>query len=91
VADLDGRCRFVLDVLEQRLAGQDWIAGRTATIADLALYPYTRLGDEIGHDPAARPSVARWLARIEALPHHLPVYADAAAEVVTFEDYFGSR
>jgi hypothetical protein len=26
---------------------------------------------------------------MEALPRHLPVYQDAAAETLTFEDYFG--
>jgi len=90
LADLEERSRFVLGVMEQRLTEAEWIAGATATIADLALYPYTHLAPETGLDPDTWPSVARWLHRIEAMPRHLPVYADAAREVVAFESYFGA-
>jgi glutathione S-transferase len=90
VADLEDRSQFVLGVLEQRLRDRVWIAAETATIADIALYPYTRLAPEAGLALDPLPNVMRWLGRIEALPRHLPVYADAAAEVVTFEDYFGT-
>jgi len=90
IAELRERSRFVLGVLDERLAAQSWIADDEPTIADLALYPYTRLAGEIGLDPGAWPALSRWLSRVESLPWHLPVYTDAAAEVVAFEDYFGS-
>jgi glutathione S-transferase len=90
IGDLEERSRFVLGVMEHRLRDADWIAAPGPTIADLALYPYTRLAPEAGLDQAAWPGVTRWLRRVEALPRHLPVYADAAHEVVAFEDYFGA-
>jgi glutathione S-transferase len=90
IAELRERSRFVLGVLDERLAAQNWIADDEPTIADLALYPYTRHAGEVGLDPDEWPSVARWLSRIESLPRHLPVYADAAAETIAFEAYFAS-
>ena len=90
IGDLEDRSQFVLNVIEQRLRDNDWIAAATPTIADIALYPYTRLAPEAGLALDPWPNVVRWLVRIEALPRHLPVYADAAAEVATFEDYFGA-
>jgi len=90
IAELRPKARFVLGVLDDRLATQDWIADAAPTIADLALYPYTRLAGEIGLDPGAWPALSGWLSRVEGLPWHLPVYTDAATEVIAFEDYFGS-
>jgi glutathione S-transferase len=89
VAELEPKCQHVLGVMEGQLAARDWIAGDGPTIADLALYPYTRFASEIGFAAADWPAVGRWLGRMEALPRHLPVYQDAAAETLTFEDYFG--
>lgn len=89
IAELEVKCRLALDGLEARLAAQDWIAGDGPTIADLALYPYTRLGAEVGFAMAATSATGRWLARIEAMPRHLPLYRDGAVETVAFEDYFG--
>ena len=37
----------------------------------------------------AWPAVAAWVARVETIPGFLPVYADAATEVVAFRDWFG--
>jgi glutathione S-transferase len=91
MAELEPKCDMVLDVLEDRLSSQDWIVSGGMTIADLALYPYTRLAGEVGFDPARRPAIARWIERIECQPRHLPVYADAATEAVAFDAYFGSR
>lgn len=88
VAELAPRAHFALDVLAQALRGRDWIAGAAPTIADYALYPYTALSDEIGIATASRPAVAAWLARMTTLPAFLPVYADAAREVIPFARYF---
>jgi glutathione S-transferase len=90
IAELEPKCRHVLGVMEQRLADNDWIAGEGPTIADLALYPYTRLGSEIGFAATDWPAIGQWLARMETLPRHLPVYQDAAVETLAFEDYFGA-
>ncbi len=90
LADLEQRSRFALGVLDVTLAARDWIAGRDATIADYALYPYTAMAGEIGLEITQWPAVSAWLTRIAALPGFIPIYTDAAAEVVPFESYFGA-
>jgi glutathione S-transferase len=49
----------------QGLAGRDWIAGATPSIADLALVAYTRVAPEGGFDLEAFPSVRAWIGRVE--------------------------
>jgi len=60
-------------VLEQELAGHDFLVGDTATLADVALYSYVARAPEgeIPLDPY--PAIRAWLGRIEALPRFLPM------------------
>ncbi|MFV0296350.1 MAG: glutathione S-transferase family protein [Hyphomicrobiaceae bacterium] len=88
---LEARSRFALGVMDQRLATADWIAGPGVTIADLALYPYTRWMSETGLPPEDWPNIAHWLDRIEGLPNHLPLYREGAEETLAFEAYFGAK
>lgn len=57
-----------LDVLERRLARNDWLALGRPTIADVTNYPYVQRAPEgnIPLDPY--PAVQAWLKRVEALP-----------------------
>jgi glutathione S-transferase len=58
-----------LPVLEQALAGRDWLEG-DFSLADIAYAPHLALiaeGDE-GHDFAATPNVQAWLGRLWARP-----------------------
>jgi len=57
-----------LDVLEQRLAGHQWLALDHVTIADVACFPYVALASEgqMSLDPYA--AVRNWIQRIKALP-----------------------
>jgi glutathione S-transferase len=64
-----------LAVMEQRLAATDWLAGDAFSVADIALYAYTHTAEEGGYDLAGFPGIRRWLARIEALPHHITLAA----------------
>jgi glutathione S-transferase len=89
--ELMRRSRFVLDVLNDRLKVTEWIAGPQPTIADYALYPYTRLAEEIDLPAGDRPAVSSWVTRVESLPGVSPVYHDAAIEVVPFNTYFAAR
>ena len=63
----------LLGVLEQRLAGRDWIMGAEYTIADMAVFPWVRnlvgfygAGELVGFD--AFPNVQRVLAAFVARP-----------------------
>ena len=63
----------LLNVLEQRLAGRDWIMGEQYTIADIAIFPWVRIlggfyeaAELLGTDNY--PNVQRALARFVARP-----------------------
>lgn len=57
-----------LDVMEQHLAGNEWLAAGKPTIADIACYPYVMLAPmgEVSLKPY--PNVREWLVRVEGLP-----------------------
>jgi len=59
--------RNVLAALDDRLDGRDWVALDTPTIADIALYAYTHVGDDAGLDLAAHPAIRAWLERVSSL------------------------
>jgi glutathione S-transferase len=68
LADCATRGAQALDVMESRLANRPWLAGDTATIADLALFAYTHRADEGGFDLTKWPGVLAWLARLTEIP-----------------------
>lgn len=61
-----------LRVMEQRLSASPFLVGKTATLADIALYPYTATAPEGGFDLQPFPAIREWLARVEALPGWQP-------------------
>ncbi len=67
-----------LRLLEQRLAHQGeraWIATDDApSIADIALYPYTRMAPLGGIELGPYPQILLWLRRIEELPGYQPLF-----------------
>lgn len=62
-----------LQVMEDRLAGREFLVGGSCTIADIALYAYTHVADEGGFDLSGYPAVNDWIARIAALPGYVPI------------------
>jgi glutathione S-transferase len=91
IAELEQKSKFVLDILNDRLKVTEWIVGPEPTIADYALYPYTRLAEEVDLPAAGWPRVLSWLTHVEGLPGVSPVYHDAAVEVVPFTTYFAAH
>jgi glutathione S-transferase len=57
-----------LALMDEHLAGQDWMVGKSATLADIALYAYTHVCEGGGFRLRDYHHVCAWLARIEALP-----------------------
>jgi glutathione S-transferase len=88
ITELVSKSAFILGVLEKRLARAEWITGSAPTIADYALYPYTRWMDEVGFSHDDWPAISHWLSRFEKQPGFLPLYSDAATEIIAFADYF---
>ncbi len=62
-----------LGLMERHLAGRRWFVGDAPTVADLSLYAYTHVAPEGGFDLAPYPAVRAWLARVAALPGHVPI------------------
>lgn len=69
LAELLERGHALLQVIEDRLDGRDWLVGDGPTLADICLYAYTHTaGSRGGFDMARFPAIGRWLDRIAALP-----------------------
>ncbi|WPB58929.1 glutathione S-transferase family protein [Xylophilus sp. GOD-11R] len=70
--------RAALDILQAQLLRQGaggWVASSGhPSIADVALYPYTRMASLGGIDLSAWPRIVDWLARIEALPGYQALF-----------------
>ncbi len=55
-----------LQILARFLVGRDFLVAGLNSVADIALYAYTHVAADAGIDTAAFPSIAPWLARVEA-------------------------
>ena len=56
--------RRLLEVLNTRLDGRDWLAGDTYTIADMATYPWARAYPWAGVSIEGLAHLKRWFSRI---------------------------
>ncbi|WP_020656080.1 glutathione S-transferase family protein [Massilia niastensis] len=63
----------VLGFMDGELAQRDFLAGAAPTIADLACYTYVAHAPEGGISLEPYPQVRAWIARIQALPHFVPM------------------
>ncbi|EOQ97660.1 glutathione S-transferase [Leptospira wolbachii serovar Codice str. CDC] len=61
----------LLSILEKRLAGHNWLATDSITIADIAMYPYIALGNQGKIDLSIYSNIRKWLRRIESLPGYI--------------------
>lgn len=63
----------VLGFMEAQLAQQEFLAAPRPTLADLACYAYIAHAPEGGVSLAPYPQVRAWIARVQALPHFVPM------------------
>jgi glutathione S-transferase len=81
------RMRAELARLETTLRDRNWLVGRTVSAADIVLYPMVKSFERAASKPAAAsfglgmlpvadryPALARWMARVEALPGYARTY-----------------
>lgn len=73
LAALKERGDAALGIMNMQLSYTDWLVGDAPSVADIALYAYTHVAEEGGFDLSGFPGVARWLARVEALPGYRPL------------------
>ena len=66
------RAHQALAVMEQRLAGHDFLTDAGYTVADIALYAYTHDAPTGGVALSAYPGINRWLERVAAQPGFIP-------------------
>jgi glutathione S-transferase len=62
-----------LEVMEQRLGINSWLAADHPTIADIACYPYVALAGEGHFSLEPFESVRRWLKRLEGISGWIPM------------------
>lgn len=62
-----------LGILNDHLAKADWLVGDKASLADIALYPYTHVCEAGGFRLRDYPAVCAWLKRIEKLKGFVPM------------------
>jgi len=67
--------RAALAVMDAQLAARPFFVAERYTIADIALYAYTHVAHDGGHDLEPYPSVRSWLDRVAAQPGHVPIHA----------------
>jgi glutathione S-transferase len=67
------RAVAAVNVLERHLAQRSWFVGDAYSIADIALFAYTHLAPEAGHDLAQFPAVDAWLRRVREQPGWFPL------------------
>ncbi|MEZ5685760.1 MAG: glutathione S-transferase family protein [Paracoccaceae bacterium] len=69
MADLLASGNGLLKIMDDHLAGRDWLVGDSLSLADICLYAYTHTAEtKGGYDLAPFPALRAWLARIAALP-----------------------
>jgi glutathione S-transferase len=90
MAELATKAHQALHAMQTCLESGAWIAGATCTLADFALYPYTKWADEAGIELRAYPAVLRWLSDVEHEPGFIPLRIDGSVSTVSFEEYFGT-
>uniref|UniRef100_UPI002FDEBC11 glutathione S-transferase family protein n=1 Tax=Tabrizicola sp. TaxID=2005166 RepID=UPI002FDEBC11 len=65
---LQGRLKAAYTILNDHLAGRDWLVGDSLTIADLSCCSYLYYPEPYGFDRKDWPHIDAWLDRISALP-----------------------
>lgn len=68
IAFQQGRLKAAYGVLNDHLAGRDWIVGQGPTLADLSCCSYLYYPEPFGFSRADWPNIDAWLDRIAALP-----------------------
>ena len=64
-----------LKLMDEHLAGRDYLVGGRLSLADIALFAYTHVAEEGGFDLALYPAVQAWLALVETQPGYVAMAA----------------
>lgn len=61
------------DWMQHELSNRQWLAADHATIADVAMYSYTKVANEGEIDVSTYPAICRWMVNVEALEGFIPM------------------
>ncbi len=64
-----------LALMDEHLSARSFFVLDRLTLADIALYAYTHVCEDGGFRLADYPNVSAWLARVAAVPGHVPIDA----------------
>jgi glutathione S-transferase len=64
---------LALRLMDEHLAGREWMVGDALSLADICLFAYTHVADEGGFDLALYPNLIAWMERIMLHPSHVPM------------------
>lgn len=59
---------FILNQINQHLSDRQWLVGNSATVADVAVFPYVALAPDGKIDLSPYPNVLSWIKRVKQLP-----------------------
>jgi len=62
------RAVAALKVLERHLAQRNWFVGDAYSVADIALFAYSQMAPEAGHDLGQFAAVSAWMDRVREQP-----------------------
>lgn len=62
-----------LKLMDEHLAGRDWLVGTEMSLADICLFAYTHVAEGGGFDLHGYPNVIAWIERVKAQPRFLPI------------------
>ena len=65
---LKPKARYALEAMENQLRKHRWLTSDSCSIADYALYPYTRFADESGFNLTRYPDIERWMSQSKNNP-----------------------
>ncbi|KFE34827.1 glutathione S-transferase family protein [Thioclava atlantica] len=75
LARLLDRGNGLLQIMDDRLARHDWLAGTALSLADICLYAYTHTAETRGgYDLSPFPALRNWLARIASLDGYIGLH-----------------
>ena len=77
------RGRAALAVMERHLGAHRFFAADRYSVADIALFAYTHVADEGGHDLSPYPQLRAWLERVANQPGYRPLMARPARRVAS--------
>ena len=64
-----------LKLMDEHLAGREWLVGDSITLADICLFAYTHVADEADFDLNLYPGIIAWMERIMLHPRHIEMDA----------------